>query len=61
MEKKCKVIGLLENTAYESDQRVYSRGGSKAMKAGNPLNQVVRKYEKNSCSRRDRADGERKP
>ena len=55
MEKKCKMIGLLDTTGYESDQRVYSRGGcSKALKAGNALTQVIRKYvEKNGSNRTD--------
>ena len=27
MQKKCLLIGLLDTQGYESDQRVYSRGG----------------------------------
>lgn len=58
MQKKCLLIGLLDTQGYESDQRVYSRGGvAITVKAGNLRTQVIRKYETDKSSRSNRKHG----
>lgn len=55
MEKKCKLIGLLDTKGYESDQRVYGRGGCcNTIKHGNLRTQTIRRYEKDNRDRSDR-------
>ena len=61
MQKKCLLIGLLDTQGYESDQRVYSRGGCAiTVKAGNLRTQVIRKYERDNHFRCDREESPEK-
>ena len=45
--KKLIMLGILDEEGYESDNRIYGRGGvSPTEKAGNMRIKVVRKYDK---------------
>ena len=45
MEKRLKILGIIDADGYELDNRVYSGGGiSPCMTTGNAKKNVVRKY-----------------
>ena len=44
MEKKLKLIGIIDKDRFELDNRVYSRGGcNPTLKAGNAHVQIIRR------------------
>lgn len=61
MEKNVKQIGVLDTKGYESDQRVYSRGGCCiTLKAGNLRAKVIRRYE-SKIARSGREKSQKEP
>lgn len=55
MGKELTLIGVIDDSGYELENRVYSRGGqSPTLKAGNAKIRTVRRYEKDNRTRCDR-------
>ena len=55
MGKELKLLGVVDESKYELDNRVYSpRGGCPTLKAENAKIRTIRRYEKDNSGRSDR-------